>query len=100
MPRKRTRSSRKRIPARHLPKGWTQKRAREIAAYYDYQSDEEAIAQAQAAYAANDSVMMPIPLQLLPKVEKLIARASDKPSSTATPASATQRPENAARRRG
>ncbi len=98
MPRKRTRSSRKRIPARHLPKGWTQ--TREIAAYYDYQSDEEAIAQAQAAYAANDSVMMPIPLQLLPKVEKLIARASDKPSPTATPASATQRPENAARRRG
>jgi hypothetical protein len=74
MTRKRTRSSRSRNPAGHLPKGWTQKRAREIAAYYDNQSDEEAIAEAEAAYKANTVSMMAIPIDLVPAVEQLLKR--------------------------
>lgn len=65
---------RKTTPAAHLPKGWTAKRAREIAACYDNQSDDEAIAEAEAQYNAIDSTMMQIPIQLVPAVQKLLAK--------------------------
>jgi len=78
MKKSRTRSQAKPIrpdPNRY-PKGWNSKRVEAVIAHYENQTDDEAIAEAEAAYAANDSVMMQVPLKLVPKVEKLIARAS------------------------
>ena len=65
---------RKTTPAGHLPRGWTVKRAREVAAYYDNQSDDDAIAEAEAQYNAIDSTMMQIPIKLVPAVQKLLAK--------------------------
>ena len=63
-----------RTPAAHFPKGWDQKRADEIARYYDHQSDEEAIAEAEAAYEAEGFAMIQVPINLVPEVRKLLAR--------------------------
>jgi hypothetical protein len=63
-----------RTPAAHLPKGWDQKRADDVAKYYDSQSDEDAIAEAEAAYRADGFAMIQVPLKLVPQVRKLIAK--------------------------
>jgi hypothetical protein len=57
-----------------FPKGWDQKRARAIAAYYDNQTDEAAIDEAEAAYNNTRVSMMPIPVDLVPAVQALIKR--------------------------
>jgi hypothetical protein len=56
------------------PKGWNRKRVQAVIDYYDHQSDEEAIAEAEAAYNNITIAMMPVPVELVPKVQKLIAR--------------------------
>ena len=61
-------------PAAHYPKGWNQQRADEIAQYYDNQSDEEAIAEAEAAYRAKAFAMIQVPIKLVPEVQKLLAK--------------------------
>jgi hypothetical protein len=45
-----------------------------MAEYYDNQSDEEAIAEAEAAYRDVKLTMMPVPVELVPEVHKLIER--------------------------
>ena len=61
-----------RTPAGHYPKGWDQKRADEVARYYDNQSDDEAIAELEAAL--DETVLMPVPIKLVPEVQKLLAK--------------------------
>ena len=56
------------------PKGWNRKRVQAVINYYDHQSDDEAIAEAEAAYNNITIAMMPVPVDLVPKVQKLIAR--------------------------
>ncbi len=56
------------------PKGWDRKRAQALADYYDHQSDEEAIAEAEAAYRSTTMTMMAIPVELVAKVQKLLAK--------------------------
>ena len=70
----RPRRRRSRTPAAHLPNGWTQKRADQVARYYDNQSDEEAIAEAEAAYKSEEFAMMAIPRKLVPAVTRLLAK--------------------------
>jgi hypothetical protein len=58
------------------PKGWDRQRVEALIDHYETQSDEEAISEAEAQYDAIDSTMIQVPLALVPKVQKLIARAS------------------------
>lgn len=74
MTKKRATRRRKTTPASHLPKGWDIKRVREVAAYYDNQSDEDAIAEAEASYNDAAVSMMAIPIKLVPAVRQLIKR--------------------------
>ena len=55
------------------PKGWDRKRADALIDYYENQSDADAIAEAEAAYQSTETTMMQVPVELVPKVEKLIA---------------------------
>jgi hypothetical protein len=57
-----------------FPTGAERKRLQALADYYDNQSDEEAIAEANAAYENTRLTMMEVPVELVPVVEKLIAR--------------------------
>ena len=56
------------------PKGWDARSIKALAAHYDNQSDEEAIAEAEAAYRSTTVTMMAIPVELVPKVLKLLAK--------------------------
>jgi hypothetical protein len=66
-------ASKPKLPRAHYPKGWNRKRAEALAAHYDNQADDEAIAEAEAAYNSPGSTMMQIPIALVPAVQKLLA---------------------------
>ena len=56
------------------PKGWNPKRVQALIDYYEDQSDDEAIAEVEAAYKDRRSAMVRVPIELVPKVQKLLAR--------------------------
>ena len=56
------------------PKGSDAKKVRALADYYENQTDAEAAAEDNAAYADGTFTMMAVPHALVPRVQKLIAR--------------------------
>ena len=58
------------------PKGLNRKKVEALVAYYDNQSDEEAIAEAEAAYRKRSSALVEVPIRLLPKIRQMIARSA------------------------
>jgi hypothetical protein len=74
--KKKTTTRRRRVqPPRdpnHYPKGWDQKRVDAVARYYENQTDEEAIAELEAAL--DETVLMPVPIKLVPAVQKLLSK--------------------------
>jgi hypothetical protein len=58
----------------HLPRGWTPKRIRELAASHDRQTEEEQAAEIAAALSAKDQTLMVVPTKLVPEIQALIAR--------------------------
>lgn len=61
----------KRDPNKY-PRGWNRKSIQELADYYDNQTDDEAIAEAEAAYNDPKQTVMFVPWELVPKVHKLL----------------------------
>jgi len=57
-----------------FPQGWDEKRVRDVLAHYESQSEEEAVAEDEAAFEARDQTVMDIPTELVPAVRKLIAK--------------------------
>jgi hypothetical protein len=55
-----------------LPKGWTEEEILELAEYYDNQTEDEAIAEAEAAYSDPAYAWVQIPHALLPRVRALL----------------------------
>lgn len=72
-PAKPRKSAAKSDPNRY-PKGWDRKRVGDVIAHYESQSDEQAVAEDEAAYTATDFTMMQVPKRLVPAVEKLLAK--------------------------
>jgi hypothetical protein len=68
------RSSSSADPNRY-PKGWDPKRVEAVISHYENQTGEQATSEDEAAYRSTTSTMIQVPLPLVPKVEKLIARA-------------------------
>jgi hypothetical protein len=62
------------VDPNRYPKGWNRKRVQALADYYDNQSDEEAIAELEAAFDDKESAMIQVPLKLVPRVRKLLAK--------------------------
>jgi hypothetical protein len=56
------------------PPGWDEDRVRRILEHYEAQSDEEALAEDEAAYEATTHTTMEIPVELVPLVRELIAK--------------------------
>lgn len=54
------------------PKGWSQERVAKVIAHYDKQSDDDGIAEAQAAWENSRMQVMVIPSGLVRQVEALI----------------------------
>ena len=57
-----------------FPPNWNQKRVQEVLAHYESQSEEEAVAEDEAAYEDPSQTTMEIPNDLVPKVRELIAK--------------------------
>jgi hypothetical protein len=58
----------------NYPAGWDEKRVRRVLKHYEAQSDEEAVAEDEAAYEATTHTAMEVPVELVPTVRELIAK--------------------------
>ena len=68
-------NGKKKKPAKQqFPKGWDEKRVKDLIAYYDNQTDEEGAAEYEAGMAIEGQSMMLVPRELMPEIRKLIAR--------------------------
>lgn len=57
-----------------FPPGWDEARVQRVISHYENQSEEEAVAEAEAAFAGKDQTDMVIPNDLVPVVRELIAK--------------------------
>ena len=56
------------------PPGWDEERVRRVLEHYETQSDEEAVAEDEAAYEAITHTAMEVPVELVPTIRELIAK--------------------------
>ena len=56
------------------PVGWNEERVRRVLQHYEAQSDEEAVAEDEAAYEATTHTMMEVPVELVTVIRELIAK--------------------------
>ena len=59
-----------------FPEGWDEGRVAELIAHYEGQSDEEAVAEDEAAISGSTRTVMEIPSEPVPAVRDLIASRS------------------------
>jgi len=60
------------------PKGWNYARVQGVIEHFDRQSDDDAVAEAQAAWENSRVRMMAITVELVSQVESLLAERSGK----------------------
>jgi hypothetical protein len=58
---------------RKLPKGWTERKVQNVLKHYEEQTEDEAVQEDEAAFSGKASVVA-VPVEILPKVRKLIAQ--------------------------
>jgi hypothetical protein len=61
-----------------FPKGWDEERVKRVLAHYDSQSEEEAVAEDEAAWEDTSQAFMAIPNDLVPAVRELLAKRAEK----------------------
>ena len=57
-----------------FPPGWNEERVRRVLAHYEEQTEEEALAEDEAAFEDQTQTVMEIPNELVPVVRELIAK--------------------------
>jgi hypothetical protein len=57
----------------NFPRGWDQKRVQAVIDQYDRQTEDEELAEYEAAMAINGRSTMLVPTELIPEIRKLIA---------------------------
>ena len=57
-----------------FPPGWDEERVARVLAHYTSQSEEEAVAEDEAAFDTQGQTLMEIPTELVPAVRELIAK--------------------------
>ncbi len=57
-----------------FPPGWDEARVRNVIVHYEQQSEEEAVAEDEAAYESATETFVEVPNELLPAVRELIAK--------------------------
>ena len=59
---------------RIFPPGWDEKRVKKVLTQYESQTEEEAVAEDEAAFEVAGQTIMEVPTDLVPKVRALIAK--------------------------
>ena len=60
-----------------FPTGWDSKRVKRVLEHYETQSEDEAVAEDEAAYEDTNQTFMEIPNELIPVVRELIAKKTE-----------------------
>ena len=60
-----------------FPDGWDEKRVAALIDHYETQSEDEAVAEDEAARADPEQTVMVIPTRLVPAVRKLLAKTTE-----------------------
>ena len=56
------------------PAGWDEERVRKLAEHYDNQTEDEQVAEHEAAFRAEGQTVMVVPTELVPEIIKLISK--------------------------
>jgi hypothetical protein len=59
-----------------FPPGWDEERVRRVLEHYDQQSEEEAVAEDEAAFEGRKETVMEVPTDLVAEVRRLLAEHS------------------------
>lgn len=57
-----------------FPSKWDEERVRKVLAHYEEQTEDEAVAEDEAAFESQGQTVMEIPNELVPAVRELIAQ--------------------------
>lgn len=57
-----------------FPPGWDEERVRKVLAHYEQQTQEEAVAEDEAAFEDSSRTVIEVPKELLPAIRDLIAK--------------------------
>lgn len=57
-----------------FPPGWNEERVKQVLKHYETQSDEQAVAEDEAAWESTTTTVMEVPVELVPEVRNLIAK--------------------------
>jgi hypothetical protein len=57
-----------------FPDGWDESRVKRVLEHYESQSEEQAVAEDEAASEQRDQTLMEVPNELVPTVRELIAK--------------------------
>ena len=57
-----------------FPPGWNEERVQSVIAHYEQQTEDEAVAEDEAAFADESSMLIEVPIELVPTVRELIAK--------------------------
>lgn len=57
-----------------FPPGWDEARVRKVLAHYEEQTEDEAVAEDEAAIAASTQTVMEVPHALVPAIRELLAK--------------------------
>src|SRR6185437_1031961 len=61
-----------------FPKGWNQDRVRDVLEHYENQTEDEAVAEDEAAFRSRKQAVMIVPKALVPAITKLISTHGNK----------------------
>jgi hypothetical protein len=57
-----------------LPRGWDEERVRRVLDHYENQTEDEAVAEDEAAFRTKGQTVMIVPTELVPRIRQMIAR--------------------------
>ena len=57
-----------------FPPGWDETRVRKVLAHYEEQTEDEAVAEDEAAFENSTQTVMEVPHELVPAIRELIAK--------------------------
>ncbi|MEO8433833.1 MAG: hypothetical protein ABI596_02985 [Pyrinomonadaceae bacterium] len=59
---------------KQFPPGWDEDRVRQVLAHYEQQTEEEGVAEDEAAFQDKGESVMEVPHELVPAIRELIAK--------------------------
>jgi hypothetical protein len=74
MKKRRATSPNKKRKKRGYAPGWNENRVKDVIAYYDKQTEDEELAEYEAAMQVKGQSMIFVPTELVPEIHRLIAR--------------------------